>query len=215
MAVYVFGGTKGGIGKSTMAVNAAAWLSEDGAPIALLDTDTQKHASGWAGLRAARGGAPNPLRVEVAYGMDVRPTLVAMQSQCAHVVVDAGGRDSVELRTAMLFADVLALPFQPALFDYWAGHDTRKIAAEGARHNPRMRTLAFVNRASTNWASDVAELARGALAELFPVASTIVRQRQAFATSLETGRAVHELGRRGGPAADEFTSLWLEIEGSV
>lgn len=215
MACYLFGGTKGGIGKSTMACNAAAWLAEDARrEVGVLDTDVQRHAASWARLRLDQDVPV--VRAGAAYGAEnVLEAIRGMQKVFAHVVVDAGGRDSMELRAAMLAADVLVMPYLPSQFDLYSARDMAKLIGEARRANPKLRVLAFVNRASTNWSSREGEEARAALAEVFSarsVAATIVHQRKAFATSVETGRAVLEIGRRGEPAATEFTSLWLEVE---
>src|SRR5215470_15943874 len=43
----VFANTKGGVGKSTLAVHLAVWLHDKGAAVALLDTDKQRSSSQW------------------------------------------------------------------------------------------------------------------------------------------------------------------------
>src|SRR5262245_17026536 len=43
----VFANTKGGVGKSTLAVHLAVWLHDQGRKVALLDTDKQRSSSSW------------------------------------------------------------------------------------------------------------------------------------------------------------------------
>jgi len=216
MGCFLFGGTKGGVGKSTMACNAAAWLAEDsGQAVGLLDTDVQRHAVSWARLRLDEANVP-PVRGAVAYGAEgVLNVGRDMAASFAHLVIDAGGRDSPELRAAMQVADVLVMPYCPSQFDLYSVRDMARLIVEVRQFNPDIRPLAFINRASTNWISTDAEKARTAIATVLPCASTIVHLRKAFSTSVETGRAVFEVGRRGEPAASEFTSLWLEVEGEA
>src|SRR5713226_5228553 len=45
----VFANTKGGVGKSTLAVHLAVWLHDQGTKVALLDTDKQRSSSHWIG----------------------------------------------------------------------------------------------------------------------------------------------------------------------
>ena len=125
---FLFGGTKGGVGKSTMAANAAAWLAEDAhAEVGLLDTDVQRNAAGWARLRAEEGLAAC-VRPGAAYGAEgVLSAARKMKAELAHVVIDAGGRDSVELRAAMQAADVLVMPILPSRFDLWSVRDMARL----------------------------------------------------------------------------------------
>lgn len=45
--MVVFANSKGGVGKSTLAVHLAVWLFDRGAKVALLDADRQLSASQW------------------------------------------------------------------------------------------------------------------------------------------------------------------------
>jgi cellulose biosynthesis protein BcsQ len=46
-----FGGTKGGTGKTTIAVHAAAWLAARGRRVLLIDADEQQTAMDWVAAR--------------------------------------------------------------------------------------------------------------------------------------------------------------------
>ena len=48
MSIVLFGGEKGGTGKTTLATNMAAMLALQGKDVLLLDTDRQGTASFWA-----------------------------------------------------------------------------------------------------------------------------------------------------------------------
>ena len=45
--LIIVANTKGGVGKSTIAVHLAVWLLDQGCDVALLDTDEQGTASTW------------------------------------------------------------------------------------------------------------------------------------------------------------------------
>src|SRR5947209_334740 len=47
--IIVVANSKGGVGKSTLAVHLAAWLSEQGHRVILADCDTQHSSSVWIG----------------------------------------------------------------------------------------------------------------------------------------------------------------------
>ena len=55
--IIAIANTKGGVGKTTLAVHLAAWLHEKGYSVILADCDTQRSASEWVrqaapGIRA-------------------------------------------------------------------------------------------------------------------------------------------------------------------
>ncbi|MBL4770444.1 MAG: AAA family ATPase, partial [Planctomycetes bacterium] len=47
MTIYAYFNQKGGVGKTTLAVHHAAHLYRSGSHPLLLDTDRQRHSSGW------------------------------------------------------------------------------------------------------------------------------------------------------------------------
>ena len=44
--IYALTNSKGGVGKSTLSVHLAVWLKEQGARVALVDSDVQGSSSG-------------------------------------------------------------------------------------------------------------------------------------------------------------------------
>jgi chromosome partitioning protein len=141
--IYLIGHTKGGVGKTSLATNLAALLAAKHA-VCLVDADGQMHANQWAGKRLEqRGLAPIDCRV---LGGKVRLPIAELTRRYAHVVVDAGGSDSQELRSALCIANVCLAPFSPSQNDLAAFNDLRKVLADAVDINPELRVFAVPNK---------------------------------------------------------------------
>jgi len=108
--ILLTGGEKGGTGKSTIAVNLAVWLAHQGADVLLIDTDRQRTASHFVDRRSALDGVP-VVHCAEKHG-HVFDTVRDLATRYEHVIVDAGGRDSEELRTALVAAQVVYCPLK-------------------------------------------------------------------------------------------------------
>lgn len=215
--IYLLGAEKGGVGKSTIAVHIAATLASAGRDVLLLDTDTSGDASGWSNQRREQGSLP-PVHSARDFGQ-VAAGIRDFARRYQDVVVDAGGRDSVELRSAMTAADVLIMPTCPSQFDLWQVSRVATLVEQARGFNPSLRAVAVINRASTNWTSSESREAAELITE-FPqlrLASTVLHDRKAYRSAVALGRAVFELEQAGAlKAADEIAELMTElVEGPV
>ena len=83
-----------------------------------------------------------------------------MAENTRDIIIDAGGRDSVELRAAMTVADALYIPIQASQFDVWTLGPMNSLVEQAQAINERLRAFAVLNRASTNPSVKEAEDAR-------------------------------------------------------
>ena len=111
--IILLGSQKGGCGKSTIAINIACYLANQGKDIVLVDADPQQSSANWVKDRDETD-LPKVHCVQ-RYG-DIKNTLKDLSQRYEYVVVDVAGHDSKELRTAMLVADLLIIPFRPSQF---------------------------------------------------------------------------------------------------
>lgn len=100
MSIIVFGGEKGGTGKTTLATNIAAMLARQGKDVLLLDTDRQGTASFWATVREEEAVEPRVACVQ-KFGKGLPAQVRDLAERYDEIVIDAGGRDSMELRYAL------------------------------------------------------------------------------------------------------------------
>lgn len=214
MSIYLLGAEKGGCGKTTTAVHLAAALAARGRDVLLLDTDISGDAAGWIAQRRER---PHLSAVHGSreYGR-VAATVRDAAQRYQDVVVDAGGRDSAELRSAMTVANVLVMPTCPSQFDLWQVSRVAALIEQARGFNPELQAFAVVNRASTNWTSAEAREAAELITE-FPqlqLARTVLHDRKSYRDAVRDGRAVFELEQSSArKAADEVWALVAELLG--
>ncbi len=116
--LILLGGEKGGTGKTTLATNLAVQRAQHGHDVVLLDTDIQGAASYWARVRQDAGRTPRVPCLH-KYGPGLQADLQALTAQAADIIMDAGGRDAVELRAGLVTAARAYLPVQASQFDIW------------------------------------------------------------------------------------------------
>src|SRR5215469_4492984 len=116
--IVVCGNTKGGVGKTTFAVQIALERQCAGRAVLLVDADRQASAQKTLTMRAEAGRRPLAC-VGLADGRLLRAQLAPLAEQHDDTVIDAGGHDSEALRVAMLRSDLLVVPVQPRAVDAW------------------------------------------------------------------------------------------------
>jgi chromosome partitioning protein len=216
MTVYLFGCSKGGVGKSTLAVNSAAHLALEGRRVCIVDADEQLHASAWCTTRLANHPTLPRIHDKAMKG-SIGKAVRTLVPEYDDIVVDAGGHDSQEMRSAMTVADVIAMPFSASQFDLYAVETMDQLVSDARAFNEGLRAVAFLNKVDTNWVrSKTAAAALEFLASFEGIhrANALVYFRPApYEAVAESGRSVFELGRSGEKAANEVATLMAELTG--
>lgn len=213
--IVLVGSGKGGVGKTTIAVTIAAMSALAGKSVMLIDTDVQESASIWGSVRGDRGIQPQVITMikKGKLGYD----LLQLRDKFDVIVVDAGGRDSLELRQAIAVADKMLVPVRPSQFDTWAiGHMLTLFQEVQEKVDRLPETWFLLNAVSTNRQVKEADELRAALSEAgVDTLETQLADRISYRRSVTEGRCVAELS---GNAADknalaEVRSLYKEIFG--
>jgi chromosome partitioning protein len=211
--IVIVGNTKGGTGKTTLAVQIALARQIAGRAVLLIDADRQGSAQNAATMRAEAGRMPPLACVQLADGRQLRAQLGPLAGKHDDTIIDAGGRDNEALRIALLRSDLLVVPVQPRAVDVWALSDIADLIdrAQEAREDEgraRLRVLAVLNLADPGDNRDTVETVE-ALAGFpqFTLAAAIVRRRKAVANAMAHGLAVSEPQPRDPKAVEEIEQL--------
>lgn len=212
--IVLCGGTKGGVGKTTLATNLAA-MRRHNADVLLLDADKQGTASLWAAIRDEAGVNPRVPCVQKA-GAKLHLEVKALAEKFEDVVIDAGGRDTPELRAAMLAADVFVTPVMPSSYDFWSLTDVNRLVTDARIINPDLRVIVVVNRGSTNPSVAEGDEVRQLVSEFdgMELAETVLRDRIAFRRAASEGLAVVEMPKADAKAVAEVKGLYGEVFGN-
>ena len=113
-------GRKGGSGKSTLTMNLSVALAHDTHDVIIVDADRQSSSASWALERSTcQPDAPKVHCIE-KHG-NIAATIQDLDSRYGVVLIDPAGRDSEEMRSAMVVSDTLLIPLRPSQLDKETG----------------------------------------------------------------------------------------------
>jgi chromosome partitioning protein len=205
--IVTVGNTKGGVGKTTLALNLAIARAIAGHSVMLVDGDRQGTAQTALTIRADANRAPAIACAQYAEGPTLRAQVVQMRDKFDDIVIDAGGRDSTALRAALILSDVLVIPFAPRSLDVWALTDICTLIDEARSVRDGLQCFAVLNGADPTGHDN--EDAIEALAD-FPQLTylpTPIRRRKPVANAAGQGLSVQELTPKDAKSVEEMTAF--------
>jgi chromosome partitioning protein len=147
--IILVGSNKGGAGKTTTAITLATGFAEIGLDICLLDADHQSSATRWSTDRESSGRDLKQITCIQRYG-NLQPTLNNLKDKYDHIIIDSPGRNSRELITAMLCADILVAPAQTSQLDLDTLEELQEQVIRALDYNKNLTVLIYNVMASTN-----------------------------------------------------------------
>jgi len=204
MRIIALVGNKGGVGKTTLAINLASALNES-APTLLLDADPQGSSLQWKGI----GGEANGLEVRDASD-DLSVSLEEAGGFDFCVIDCPPSVQSSQTREALRVSELALIPVQPSPLDLWASVHIEEEVRAARSVNDKLRALLVINQMEPR--TRLSRLARDVLTELnLPAANTAIRRSVAHRNAVLQGCSVMHLGSRGKAAAEEFRQLVEEL----
>ncbi len=188
-------GRKGGVGKSTLAVNLASCFYEKGS-VELVDADPQGSASDWIGKTA-----PFPVR----HVTDCQELSEALQSNDNGVMLVDGPPYDIEANKIIVsLSDLVVVPVTPSLLDIKAALPLLNALKTGKTNGIAVMNLTMPRSNATKYTRATLE------SHDIPVADTELVSRVAHRDAVAAARPV-TVSAPSSAAANEIRALSKEI----
>lgn len=198
--------SKGGSGKSTVAIHMAVLASQQKRMnrTLLLDYDVQGSSTFWTRLRKVE----NPPVLPADPGSFAGYLDQAEEEGIDLVVVDMPPHSATQAGLVLSRSDLVLVPVRPGAFDIGAIETTVEAITEN-----ETRGMFVLNQVpSRGPEGDEAEEVLTQLAPQIPVAKSRLITRKPFSTALNAGMAITEFAGPSEKAAKEATALFAEIK---
>ncbi len=198
--------SKGGVGKSTLAVHLAAWLHEQGHRVTLADCDTQHSSSEWIneampGVTTVRLDSPNKILNE----------LPALSKEADYVIADGPGSNTETSRALLLRADLAIVPCKASMLEVRALAKATEVLRQAQEiRDGKPKAIIVLSMVGKNYRL-TKDMKDAAAALELPLANTPMILRQIYADAPGQDAVVWKLGLRARDASREVMQLFQEI----
>ena len=215
MPVVAIANGKGGVGKSTVAINLAGALAKKTETVFLVDVDPQGTLSDWFNSRKEQ-----PANSLIHKNLEVTPLpwsandlsskISNKSKEYAFTVIDCGPANDKITRTALAVADFAIIPVTPSPYDIHSVRKTLDMIHEGKNEaGIEVQSYLLISRkiVGTNLGREAREALK---AFRIPILNTEICQRVALCEAGILGQTIHEYAGNS-QATDEFDELGKEV----
>lgn len=204
--IIVVANSKGGVGKSTLAVHLAAWLHEHGHSVTLADCDTQHSSSEWAAE-----AVPKVEAVRLTDPDDILDRLPVLGQQADFVIADGPGSNTETSRALLLRGDLALVPCKASMLEVRALAQATNVLRQAQDiRGGQPKAVIVLSMVGKNYRL-TQDMKDAAAALELPLATTALTLKQIYADAPGQGAVVWQLGARGREAADEVDALFREV----
>lgn len=214
LVIIAIANSKGGVGKSTLAVHLTAWLDQHGRRVILADCDTQQSSSEWA------SEAIRDVKSVRLHGADaILDGLPSLAHEADFIVADGPGSNSEVSRALLLRADLAIVPCKASMLEIRAlarATDVLRQAQDIRAGLPDARIVLTMVREQHRLTQDMKEAAADLGLQLAGQQLTL---RQIYADAPGQGAIVWNMTTHGAEArrkaSAEVHRLFAELLPSV
>lgn len=204
--IIVIANSKGGVGKSTIAVHLAAWLKDQGHSVILADCDAQHSSSEW--LKEA---APDIRTERLGTPEEILDSLKALNQEADYIVADGPGSNSEISRALLCRADFAFVPCKASMLEVKALAQATKVLTQVQEmRNGKPFATIILSMVGKHYRL-TQDMKQAASSLDLSLAETMLTQKQVYADAPGQRAVVWTLGSRGKQAAEEMRSLFQEI----
>lgn len=195
--IITVGQNKGGVGKTTLAMNLAIELQRRGRHPVVVDADhVLRTAQIWADDRVGEGLPPIPAYTGEGNLVKLLETLHESHDD---VIVDVRGGDSAEMRTGLVSSHLVLIPTSGQQNDLDSLEPLVKTVQQARDYNPELIALVVLNRVSAQGTRYEVEDAKTYVADFpeFELSETVITASKEWSKARAEGKGVVEIrGKR-------------------
>ena len=177
---------KGGVGKTTLSINVAAYLAGQGNKVLLIDADKQGSSNTWASLREE-----TPFQVISLARENMAKDALKLANEYEYTIIDGPPHAETIARSCIVASDFVVLPIEPSGLSTWASDLTVRQVNDAQIIKENLKCGFVVSRkiGKTVIGREIRTMAAEAG---IPVLKTDIEQRVSYAESLTMGKTIFE-----------------------
>ena len=179
---------KGGVGKTTIAINVASALAQQGFKTLLIDADKQGSSSTWASFREE-----TPFQVVSLARENMAKDALSLATEYDFTLIDAPPHAEAISRSCIIASDLVVMPIEPSGLSTWASDVTVQQVEQAREYKETLKCGVVVSRkiGKTVIGRQVREMVENTGMRVF---DADIENRVAFAESMTMGQTIFEWG---------------------